>query len=153
MSKDNQALSHSKVSYLIWLGHGISFSSPLPMAKLFDWPADEIADTAWEQAQEDPTMFKIQDVDLLEKVKEGLSNDLWGTIEDSDPDTGTQAIAHLIKAVVHRPHGVVAAKIAAIGRIEAVKWDVGLTSGLTLLLAAFAEITLAFLHLHVRLGV
>ena len=91
------------------------------MAKLFDWPADEIADTAWEQAQEDPMMFKIQDVDLLEKVKEGLSNDLWGTIEDSDPDTGTQAIAHLIKVVVHRPHGVVAAKIAAIGQIEAVK--------------------------------
>ena len=51
-------------------------------------------------------MFKIQDVDLLEKVKEGLSSDLWGTIEDSDPDTGTQAIAHLIKVVVHRPHGV-----------------------------------------------
>ena len=74
------------------------------MAKLFSWPADEIADTAWEQAQEDPVMFKIQDVDLLEKVKEGLSNDLWGTIEDSDPDTGTQAIAHLIKVVVHRPH-------------------------------------------------
>ena len=110
------------------------------MAKLFDWPADEIADTAWEQAQEDPMMFKIQDVDLLEKVKEGLSNDLWGAIEDSDPDTGTQAIAHLIKVVVHRPHGVVAAKIAAIGQIEAVKWDVGLTSGLTLLLAAIAEV-------------
>ena len=77
------------------------------MAKLFDWPADEIADTAWEQAQEDPMMFKIQDVDLLEKVKEGLSNDLWGTIEDNDLDTGTQAIAHLIKVAVHRPHGVV----------------------------------------------
>ena len=76
-------------------------------------------------------MFKIQDVDLLEKVKEGLSNDLWGTLEDSDLDTGTQAIAHLIKVGVHRPHGVVAAKIAAIGQIEAVKWDVGLTSGLT----------------------
>ena len=57
-------------------------------------------------------MFKIQDVDLLEKVKEGLSNGLWGTIEESDPDTGTQAIAHLITVVVHRPHGVVAAKIA-----------------------------------------
>ena len=67
------------------------------MAKLFDWPADEIADTAWEQAQEDPMMFKIQDVDLLEKVKEGLSNGLWGTIEDSDPGAGAQAIAHLIK--------------------------------------------------------
>ena len=64
------------------------------MAKLFEWPA---ADTAWEQAQEDPMMFKIQDVDFLEKVKEGLLDDLWGTIEDSDPDTGTQAIAHLIK--------------------------------------------------------
>ena len=110
------------------------------MAKLLDWPADEIADTAWEQAQEDPTMFKIQDVDLLKKVKEGLSNGLWGTIEDSDPATGTQSIAHLIKAVVHRPHGVVAAKIAAIGQTEAVKWDVGLTSGLTLLLAAIAEV-------------
>ena len=86
-------------------------------------------------------MFKIQDVamDLLEKVKEGLSNDLWGTIEDSDPDTGTHAIAHLIKVVVHCPHGVVAAKIAAIGQIEAVKWDVGLTSVITLLLTPIAE--------------
>ena len=84
-------------------------------------------------------MFKIQDVDLLEKAKEVLSNDLWGTIEDSDPDTGTQAIAHLIKVVVHHPHGVVAAKIAAFGQIEAAKWDAGLTSGLTLLLAAIAE--------------
>ena len=44
------------------------------MAKQFDWPADEIADTAWEQAQEYPMMLKIQDVDLLEKAKEGLSN-------------------------------------------------------------------------------
>ena len=41
---------------------------------------------------------------------------------------------------MHRPHGVVAAKIAAIGQIEAVKWDVGLTSELTLLLAAIAEV-------------
>ena len=30
------------------------------MAKLFDWPADEIADTAWKQSQEDLMMFKIQ---------------------------------------------------------------------------------------------
>ena len=41
------------------------------MAKLFDWPADEIADTAWEQAQEDPMMFKIQVVDLLGKGQRG----------------------------------------------------------------------------------
>ena len=34
-------------------------------------------------------MFKIQDVDLLKKATEGLPNDLWGTIEDSDLDTGT----------------------------------------------------------------
>ena len=54
-------------------------------------------------------MFKIQDVNLVETFKEGLSNGLWGTLEDSDPGTGTQAIAHLIKAVVHRPYGVVAA--------------------------------------------
>ena len=40
------------------------------MANLFDWPAGEIADTAWEQAHEGPVVFKIQDVDLLEKVKE-----------------------------------------------------------------------------------
>ena len=31
------------------------------MAERFDWPADEIADTAWEQAQEDPTLFQIQE--------------------------------------------------------------------------------------------
>ena len=43
-------------------------------------------------------------------------------------------------SIVHRLHGVVAAKIAAIGHIEAAKWDVGLTSGLTLLLAAIAEV-------------
>ena len=70
------------------------------MAKLFDWPADEIADTAWEQAEEDPMMFMIQDVGLLEKAKGGLSNGLCGMIEDSDPDTGMQAVAHLIKVVV-----------------------------------------------------
>ena len=29
------------------------------MAKLFNWPANEITETAWEQAQEDPVMFKI----------------------------------------------------------------------------------------------
>ena len=83
-------------------------------------------------------MLKIQDVALLEKAKERLSNVLWGTIQinsidhedsTSDPDTGTQAIAHRIKVVVHRLHCVVAAKIAAIaiGQIEAGKWDVGLT--------------------------
>ena len=27
------------------------------MAKLLDWPADGISDTAWEQAQEDPAML------------------------------------------------------------------------------------------------
>ena len=42
----------------------------------------------------------------------------------------------LIKVVVHRLHGVVTAKIAAIGQIEAVEWEVGLT----LLLAAIAEL-------------
>ena len=51
--------------------------------KLYDWPADEIADTAWEQAQEGPMMFTIQDVDFMEKVKEGLSNDLWEMSEDT----------------------------------------------------------------------
>ena len=30
-------------------------------------------------------MFKIQDVDLLEKIKEGLSNGPWGNMEDIDP--------------------------------------------------------------------
>ena len=52
-------------------------------------------------------------MDLLEEAKEGLSNGLLGTIEDGGPDTGTQATAHLIKAVVYGPHGVMAAKIAA----------------------------------------
>ena len=62
------------------------------MANLFDWPADEIAETAWEQAQEDSMMFTIQDVDLLEKAKAGLSSGLWGAIEDSDPGTGRKRL-------------------------------------------------------------
>ena len=63
-------------------------------------------------------------------------------------DTGTQAIAHLIKVVVHRPHSVAAAKITAIGQIQAVKWEVGLTSGLTLLLAAIAEVQYSLFYTY-----
>ena len=122
------------------------------MAKLSGWPADEIVDTAWEQAQEDPTILTIQDAPPGKRSK-GLSNGLWVTIEDSDPDMGTQAIAHLIKVVVHCPHGMVAAKIAAIGKVEAVKWDVGLTSGLTLLLAVITEVHAVLAILHLRLVV
>ena len=54
------------------------------------------------------------------------------------------AIGHFTKVVVHHQilhaYGMVAATIAAIGQIEAVKWDVGLTSGLTLLLVAIAQV-------------
>ena len=73
-------------------------------------------------------MFKIQDVGVLRRPRRGSQtpNGLWGTIEDSGTSTGTHAIAQLIKAVVHHPHGVVAANIAAIGQIEAVKWGCGM---------------------------
>ena len=46
----------------------------------------------------------------------------------------------LVTVVVHRPHGLTMAKIAAIGQIGAVKWDLGLKWGLTLLLPAIAEV-------------
>ena len=42
---------------------------------LFSWPADKIADTAWAQAQADPTMLKIQDVDLLETLRRSVEDD------------------------------------------------------------------------------
>ena len=84
----------------------------LKMTELFDWPAEEIADKAWELACEDKREFVTQDANLLDKVEEGISGDLWGAIEDQDPKTGTAAIALLIKAVIlvtiHRPHAVMA---------------------------------------------
>ena len=112
----------------------------LKMSKLFDWPAEEIVDKAWELAREDKTQFATQDADLLEKVKEGISGDLWSAIEEQDPKTGTAAIALLIKAVVHRPHAVMAARIAAVGNVEVVKWDTGLTKGVTQLLSLLTEV-------------
>ena len=108
----------------------------LKMSKLFDWPAEEIVDKAWELAREDKNWFANQDADLLEKVKEGISGDLWGAIEDQ----GTAATALLIKAVVHRPHAVMAAGIAAVGNVEVVKWDTGLTKGVTQLLSSLTEV-------------
>ena len=98
----------------------------LKMSKLFDWPAEEIVEKAWELAREDKNQFANQDADLLEKVKEGISGDLWGAIEEQDPNLnrhGSDRVQLLIKAVVHRPHAVMAARIAAVGNVEVVKWD------------------------------
>ena len=83
------------------------------MSKLFDWPVEEIADKAWELAREDKGRFVTQDAGLLEKAKEGISGDR--AIEDQDQKAGTltAAAALLIKALVHRPHSVMAARIAA----------------------------------------
>ena len=112
----------------------------LKMSKLFDWPAEEIVDKAWELAREDKNQFANPDADLLERAKEGISGDLWGAIEDQDPKTGTEAIALLIKAVVHRPHAVMAARIAAVGNVEMAKWETGLTKGVTQLLTLLTEV-------------
>ena len=111
----------------------------LKMSKLFDWPAEEIVIKAWELAREDKREFATQYADLLEKVKEGISGDLWGAIKDQDPQTGRAAIALLIKAGVHRPHAVMAARIAVVGNIEVNKWDTGLTKDFTQLLSALTE--------------
>ena len=54
----------------------------LKMSKLFDWHAEEIVNKVWELAQQDKREFATQDVDVLDKVKEGISGDLWGAIED-----------------------------------------------------------------------
>ena len=54
----------------------------LKTSRLFDWPAEEIADNAWELAREDKHEFANQDADLLDKVKKGILGDLWGAIED-----------------------------------------------------------------------
>ena len=108
--------------------------------KLFDWPAEEIVDKAWELARKDKDQFATQDADLLEKAKQGISGDLWGAIEDQYPQTGTAAIALLIKAVVHHPHEVMAARVAAVGSVEVVKWDTGLTKGVTQLLSLLTEV-------------
>ena len=112
----------------------------LKMSKLFDWPAEEIVDKAWELAREDKDRFANQDADLLENAKEGISGDLWGAIKDQDTKTGTTAIALLIKAVVHQPHAVMAAITAAVGNVEVVKWDTGLTKGATQLLTSLTEV-------------
>ena len=114
----------------------------LKMSKLFDWPAEEIVDKAWELVREDKAGFATQDTDLLEKAKEGISGDLWGAIEDhgQDPKTGTAAIALLIKAVVHRPHAVMAAIIAAVGNVEVVKRDTEMAKGVARLLSAVTEV-------------
>ena len=114
----------------------------LKMSKpeFFDWPAEEIVDKAWELAHKDKDQFANQDADLLEKAKEGISGDLWGAIEDRDPKTGTAAIALLIKAVVHRPHAVMAARIAAVSNAEVAKWDTGLTKGVTQLLSLLTKV-------------
>ena len=50
-------------------------------------------------------------------------------------------IALLIKAVVHWPHAAMAAGIAAVGNIEVVKWNTGLSKGVTQLLAAATALT------------
>ena len=112
----------------------------LKMSKFFDWPAEEIVDKSWELVREDKAGFATQDADLLAKVKEGISGDLWGAIEEQDPKTGAAAIALLIKAVVHRPHAVMAAGIAAVGNAGVAKWDAGLAKGATQLLSAVAEV-------------
>ena len=111
----------------------------LKMIKLFDWPVEEIVDKAWELVREDQAGFATQDADLLEKAKEGISGDLWGAIKDQEK-TGTAAIALLIKAVVHRPHAVMAARIAAVGNAEVAKWDTGSTKEVTQLLSAVTEV-------------
>ena len=125
----------------------------LKMSKLFDWPAEENDDKAWELAHKDKDKFATQDADLLEKVKEGISGDLWGAIEDQDPKTGTAAIALLIKAVVHRPHAVMAARIAAVGNVEVVKWDTGLTKGVTQLLSLLTEVRYSPFYTVLRSGI
>ena len=43
--------------------------------------------------------------------------------------------------------------MATNGQIEAVEWDVGLTLGLTFLLAAIAEVRYSPFYCHLRLGV
>ena len=115
----------------------------LKMSKLFDWPAEGIVDKAgaWEQAREEKPQFTNQDADLLENVKEGISGDLWGAIEDQDSKMGTAAIALPIKAVVHRPHAVMAARFAAVSNVVIVKLDTGLTKGVTPLLPLLAEVS------------
>ena len=120
----------------------------LKMSKLFDWPAEENNDKAWELARKDKDKFATQDADLLEKAKEGISGDLWGAIEDQDPQTGMAAIALLIKAVVCCPHAVMAARIAAVGNAEMVKWDTGLTKGVTQLLSLLTEVRYSPFYTH-----
>ena len=46
----------------------------------------------------------------------------------------------LIKAVVHRPHVVMAARIAAEGNVEVAKWDAGLITGATQRLSVVTEV-------------
>ena len=106
------------------------------MSKLFDWPADKIADKAWELAQEDKAEFATQDEELLNKTNEGISVELWSAIEDRGPKPGTEAVVLLANIVVHQPHAVTIARIAAVSNVEVVKWDTGLTKGITHLLAA-----------------
>ena len=112
----------------------------LKMSRLLDWPAEEIADKAWELAREAKREFANQDADLLETAKEGIPGDIWGVIEDQDSKTGTAPIAWLINNVVHRPHAVMAARIAAVGSVEVAKWDTWLTKGVTQLLSSLAEV-------------
>ena len=74
----------------------------LKMSKLYDWPAEEIADKAWELAREDKNRFANQDADLLEKVKEGISGDLcsWGAIEMGSSAASKTALGDLTNKVL-----------------------------------------------------
>ena len=56
----------------------------LKMSKVFDWPAEEISNKARKMAQEDKGEFSNQDADLLDKIKEGISGDVRGAIEDQE---------------------------------------------------------------------
>ena len=125
---------HPMVKGIVSIGR--SGAVVLKMDKLFDLKSGEIVDKTCELAREGKLKFANSDEDLLDKVKEGISGDLWGAIEDHNPKTGTAAIALLIQAVVHRLHVVMAAITTAVSNDEAVAWNTGLTKGVIRLLAA-----------------
>ena len=117
----------------------------LKMSKLVDRPAEEIDNKAWDSTGsrgQRPICESRIKMQICWKKSRKTSQEIsaWGAIEDQDPKTGTAAIALLIKAVVHRPHAVIAARIAAVGNVEMAKWDTWLTKGVTQLLSLLTEV-------------